>query len=248
MGIYGRSYRSSVGYPRSYIFISCVGPMINEIADKVQRIIGKSTEISESEVVHLLTLCGKAIERDTLEDKYQVLKFFRDWAQHTNIEWSKPGLDMLLELQKTIVVVDGLHDHDAMLRTISSVLSLEQLRSELKRMLVHLSVSSKILDSDGWWRKFIIHLVSILKDCPIQFPKQLNSNAKYARDIYKQIMDIPLFGKQDGVVGLSVKMLDGNIYNRPELANRQVPNLAIKLKSTTTIMSPLTLGKQHLAV
>lgn len=168
--------------------------MIPEITNKIEKLLSKGVDITESETVHLMTLMGKIIELNGIQDDYPMVNFFRDWTQHVNIDRSRTGLDVLSAIHEVLRTVKDLEDIKEVTKALEKVLSLDKFLEQSQKLIKFLNIKTTFFITKKSAESFLGQLFEVLNDCPIRFPKNLNKRKK-AKKIYENMMTREISGK-----------------------------------------------------
>lgn len=76
--------------------------MTDELIDKLRLAFSESLE-RENQVVFILSKTRKLIERESLNNKYLVLKRYTDWAFHTEISGTAPLSPILEKIEQAVL-------------------------------------------------------------------------------------------------------------------------------------------------
>ena len=131
--------------------------MVNDIRKKLQVELNRRIE-GESQVVYILSRVRKILEigGKKKEKEYNKLKFYCDWALHSNIN----NVGAVRDILDGIVTRKGETDADLTMRFIT-------LHEELKRFIAEHELSTTIYDSDETRSPFEMYLSQIYADTPL---------------------------------------------------------------------------------
>ena len=141
--------------------------MKNEIVLKLNRHLASGIQ-NEAEVQYTLTQVRKLFEVVPPTDSYPVLAFYCDWVLHARLDrqhWAKNGLQILEAAVTGFESGNG--PSEGVLRAVNSVLSFQQLHSELLKFGKEFGVAFDQLSYETW-RAFGASLIDILIGCPLE--------------------------------------------------------------------------------
>lgn len=127
--------------------------MLNDIKSKLNIELGKSIK-TEPQVIYILSRIRKILEVDKKEGNYRKLKFYCDWALHSQIDNTKPISEVLGK-----VVAEP--------ENASDFFNYRPLDDELKKFFIEYNLSSTIYDTDDSQRIFKEVLTGIYSDTPL---------------------------------------------------------------------------------
>jgi hypothetical protein len=213
--------------------------MRDEIDKKIDSLLTKGVSLSESEVSHLLTLIRKYLEQlDNIKRvKFTLLNFFCDWALHIEIDHSIPAMEILKNLNDTLVRMKNSTVSDELLNGITSVISFLDLQKQLEDFFLMIGLQSKSLSGREEWLNFIRNYIEIVLNCPLVLPAKIN---KKIQPFYDAISTNPL---KPGmwVVGFAISRPDKTVFAGTKAAfYTKFLSLVILTSDTTRIIVPLT--------
>lgn len=213
--------------------------MEDEIAEKINKLLVKGALLSESEVSHLMTLIRKYL--DQLDDaklaKFTLLNFFCDWALHKKIDRSIPAMEILKNLNDTLVKTKNTSDLNEVLDSITGVISFLGLQKQLEDFFQMIGLQNKSLSGREEWINFIRNYIEIVLNCPLVLPMKINRKIK---PFYDAIITNPL---KPGmwVVGFVISRPDKTVFAGTKVAIlTKFLSLVILTSDTTRIITPLT--------
>lgn len=211
--------------------------MQNDIATKITNLVSRrDPPLTESEVSHVMTLCRKFLDHQPREERvtYPTSRLFCDWALHITLDRSLGGLEIVKRLNDTLVAVASANT-DTVARRLTEVLSFRQLRREIGLLFDSIGISTPIHQDDGRWKNFAVHLIEIIRDCPLTVG-EVEDMSRRARLLYETIKVNPL---KDGcwVVGVAVIDVD---YSQFVKTGKNEICLQILTSDTTRIVVPMT--------
>src|SRR3989344_905588 len=207
--------------------------MKEDMALKIEHLIHLGGSLDEDRVRSLVVLVGKMIELMPNSDRknFGILKLFRDWAVHIEIDRSRVGIETLAFINNTLVRLKSA-DTDTIILSLTEAIGFGKLRSELSAFLKYIRVDTEI--SEAIWKIFLNNLVEIIRDVPLSFPSNKNLNAPY-KNIYRGIVENSI-KPGAGVVSIALSEVDYEKIGTKNIGN--IMCLQIRLEDTTTIIVP----------
>ena len=204
------------------------------MALKIEHLIHLGGSLDEDRVRSLVVLVGKMIELMPNSDRknFGILKLFRDWAVHIEIDRSRVGIETLAFINNTLVRLKSA-DTDTIILSLTEAIGFGKLRSELSAFLKYIRVDTEI--SEAIWKIFLNNLVEIIRDVPLSFPSNKNLNAPY-KNIYRGIVENSI-KPGAGVVSIALSEVDYEKIGTKNIGN--IMCLQIRLEDTTTIIVPM---------
>ena len=210
--------------------------MKHDVARKIADLASRQDPLSESEACHLMVLCRKYLEHLSDEERlrYPILRFFSNWAVHITIDRSQEGLEILKQLNDTLVEVAPIASNEIVGGRLTKVLSFRQLRREVGALFERIGARDSIDGDQVRWETFVVHLIEIIRDCPLEVGDTDNMSRR-ARQLYEAIQANPL--KQGcWVVGVAVVEVD---YGQFLKGGKNEICLQILTSDTTRIVVPM---------
>lgn len=198
--------------------------MRNELVDKISAIV-TSSESSESDIDHLMTLIRKLQERTNSDlNLYPLLSLFCDWTKHTTLD-RKAAQGIVIELNEVLFRVKNISDNNLVINEISQVISFERLQAELRGFLFNQGLPTKIVTEKVLWLRFVVNLINIISDCELKLPENRRG------DVVSHV--------KDGATAISLKYTwttNSLFTNKPSTENVLI--LLITSSDTTTMILP----------
>ena len=210
--------------------------MEHDIAKKIADLASRQDPLSESEVCHLMVLCRKYLEHLPDEERlrYSILRFFSNWTVHITIDRSQEGLEILKQLNDTLVELAPIASNEIVGGRLTKVLSFRQLRREVGALFERIGARDSIDGDQVRWETFVVHLIEIIRDCPLEVGDTDNMSRR-ARQLYEAIQANPV--KQGcWVVGVAVVEVD---YGQFLKGGKNEICLQILTSDTTRIVVPM---------
>jgi len=129
--------------------------MRNDIKEKLQTELDKQIK-GEPQVVYILSRVRKILEIDRKEEQYKKLKFYCDWALHSEIN----NVGAVKDLLYGIIAKDNKMEMDFIVR-------FDTFHNELKKFLSKNGLSSAMYDSKENVFSFNKFLSAIYSDTPL---------------------------------------------------------------------------------
>lgn len=206
--------------------------MRDKLISKISQIV-TSSDISESDVDHLMTLIRKLQEETSNDPKnYPLLIFFCDWTKHTHLSWNPEVSKIIVELNEQLFLQKS-GSTDDVIQGISQVISFERLQADLSTFLSYYDLPLDIVTKKDLWLRYVINLINIISDSSLQLPEK-------NKDMIKRSI-------KSGVIASSLKYVwinQGIFSPEATVTKVNVLALAIRLSDTTTLITPCKiLGK-----
>jgi hypothetical protein len=143
-----------------------------DIIAKLQRLLAKHPLAEESDVVYLLVEIRKALERQAEELKYPFLKFYADWAVHSQKDRVTASMRQVIADVEAAATYEVREQHQdvAVQEPIRDFAFMHKLRSEVRAWLAAYGVNDGLTTDDTAWRFFVEMLAGVLEDQPIVEP------------------------------------------------------------------------------
>lgn len=130
----------------------------------------------EEDLLFLLVKMRKLLERKELKRDYPVLLFYCDWSVHAVMD-RHGARDMVRRVDELIDrYLDGNRDT---LREVAALLSLDGLRSEIRRFCGQFGLPPYVVTDDDTWNRFRELFVRNISDCPLI----LNGPSRHVRSL-----------------------------------------------------------------
>ncbi|MEW6777756.1 MAG: hypothetical protein AB1405_15775 [Bdellovibrionota bacterium] len=135
-------------------------------------------DLNQSHVTELMMEVRQILEKRNKKEKFPILNLYCNWIAHIQINKSKIGYQMLYEITEIIAKHYNTTDTDAMIREISKVFSLEDLRRSLLVIFKEISLPTFLFDNHDNWHAFLQILISKLLEKGIELPNPATGQAK----------------------------------------------------------------------
>ena len=144
----------------------------DEIIEKLDKFLSDYDPINEEcQVIYLMVEIRKVIDHERSSTTYPLLKFYGDWAVHTEKDYITPEIKQMMEVMyKT---AESEIDNPALRKAGSPVMQfayMEGLGQEMRAFLENHSIDSTLATKEDKWLEFIKFLVKILENQPIIAP------------------------------------------------------------------------------
>ncbi len=140
----------------------------DEIVEKLRKYTHSYPE-DEASVVYVMVQAGKIIERNGWWGEFPVLRFYRNWVAHPQLDQRGRGRDgrteMLDKLNGAIAAFIA-KDTNAM-EQFESAISLKRLQKEFAAFIQKHQLERPNFDYGLWLEKFDALLVNVLVDLPL---------------------------------------------------------------------------------
>ena len=192
--------------------------------NKIEELILKGDQMSEQDVSSLVTWIKKQLETMPQADreKFSILKMYCDWHHHHSVDTSKTGLRILKKINDALCE-NKKRSVDANILAVSTSIGLGVLKSEMRGFLESIGLETQELDS--YWSVFIGHLMELINQSTIEFPKNIDTPRQ------KMINDIKASPLKAGMWVIAATPI--NINGKR--------HLMILTSDTTRIIVPLTM-------
>ena len=141
---------------------------LKEINGRLKDLAENQTAIISKDWVHVVMSCFRQhLESSGEQTKYPVLMFYCNWNLHKDLD---RGIvqDMLKKI--SVVITDNTTGHPT--DRISEILSLSQLRSEIRGVLKQIGVESGLFESYENWKIFTELMFPFLMEKPLRCKTQ----------------------------------------------------------------------------
>lgn len=172
------------------MFIEDINRRLKDLAET------PTAEISKDWVHVVMSLFRQHLDSSDERNKYQVLRFFCNWILHVDLH---KGIvqDKLEKISQ--VITDDTTGHPA--DRISEILSLSQLRSEIRDILNRSGVKSGLFDDYKNWKAFTELMFPFLMEKPLR--------RKKSPETHHWVESLELYDK-GGQVFWRIETLPGN--------------------------------------
>lgn len=213
--------------------------MEDDLIRKIRSTVGKESALEEADVRSLMILIRKLLDKMQERDQrlFVVTRLFSNWVAHIAITQSNTGLRILSAINSALVRIKNSTDTLYMQTKMSEAIGFPALRKEMRLFLGRIGVSDDLVADNRVWAVFASHLIEIIRDVPISFPK-LSSLDKTKRKIYEEIAQNPIKAGA-GVVAAQISAVDYAALGAPEMGSHMC--LHIRTADTTTIVIPLAI-------
>lgn len=142
-----------------------------KILEKLNDILSRENlhEISEAEVIYILSKVRKLMELDGSKEKYQFLNFYCNLALHAKLEGRPP--------QKVQNMMLKIHNQDESF--IYSIFWLEDFHNEFKLFINEKELPSKLYEEENIKKNLSEKLFEIFSDTPITLTLEQKYLAKF---------------------------------------------------------------------
>lgn len=214
-----------------------------DIQSKLNKLCQKES-ITESEVVHLMVLVRKHLEHLDNEGShdYQKLKFFCDWTLHIAIEYSIPAMEILVQLNETVVRLKQTPNNDLLMKEITKVISFPLLKQQLHKILLSIGIKDRLTTVPSRWLNFLEKYTEIIRDQVIAFPERIDTQDRRLRILqpfYEKIKSNPI---KEGcwTMGLSLSLVNESFFKaKTALSKISLFCLILYASDTTRVVIPL---------
>ena len=138
------------------------------------------SHLSNDGVARLLTLLRKFLEEADLKPNYRTLNLYCNWSLHTSLD--RGGVQEILDEVSSAFQDPNAHPNDR----VCEILSLAQLRAELRAILTEAGTSSRLLDTREGWKA----LVSVM--APLLLENSLVRTRKPSVDVYAESLRLEI--------------------------------------------------------
>src|SRR5437899_655804 len=203
--------------------------MERDIAKKIQEIVRRNADITETDVRLLLVHIRKRLELIP-RDRFSTLSLFCTWTLHTGITNSVPAFRLLKRVNDATKTAGT----RTVVTEVVDAIGFALLRFELKEFLDEAHISHNFTDNKVWIN-FHRHLLEIIRDIPIVFPPltSLKLGSK-TRQTYDQIIQNPV-KPGFGVVSITLSYQD---YDPLGVKAKETLCLSVLTEDGTSILIP----------
>ena len=166
---------------------------------------------------------------------FLITRLFANWVAHIEITRSNTGLRILSTINSALVSIKDSADTVAIQTNISEAIGFPALRKELELLFDHIEIDDVLVSNNYAWAIFISHLIEIIRDVPLSFPK-LSVLDTTKRKIYEEISQNPI-KPGAGVIAVQISLIDNATLGPKEPGDTMC--LLIRTEDTTTIVVPL---------
>ena len=206
-----------------------------DLIEKMGNIASKKDALKEEDVRTLMILARKLLDLvPKLNTQFLIIRLFANWAVHVEITQSNTGLRILSAINDALVTYKSA-DTDTLCSGLSKEIGFPALRKELKQFVDHFHIVDVIVSEDRVWAVFVIHLIEIVRDIPLSFPKISTLDNK-KRKVYDLIARNSIKSGA-GVVAIQISKINYDLLGATEIGERMC--LIILLEDTTKIVVPL---------
>ena len=211
--------------------------MRKDLVTKISNTVAKNKDLEEADVRSLMILIRKLLDTipETYPNPWPTIRLFCNWVAHIEITQSNTGLRILSAINNALVSVKDSDDPFVMQTKMSEAVGFPILRKEMKQFFGHIGVADMLVSDNIIWSVFITHLIEIIRDVPLSFPKLSTLNPTKRR-IYEEIAQNPV-KPGAGVTSIQISHINYGEFGAREWGNSLC--LLIKLEDTTTIVMPL---------
>lgn len=208
----------------------------NDLISKIRETVSKKEALGETEVRSLMILVRKLLDKMPPSDRqsFLIIRLFANWSVHIQITQSNTGLRTLSAINDALVTYKSAHT-DILRRGISQEIGFPALRREMKGFFGNLGIDDTVVSDNHTWAVFVIHLIEIIRDVPLSFPK-LSALDKTKREVYDYISRNAI-KPGAGVISIQISKVDYDALGAKDIGERMC--LLIRMEDTTTIVVPL---------
>jgi hypothetical protein len=208
----------------------------NDLITKIRNMVSKKETLEETDVRSLMILLRKLLDKILPSDQqsFLIIRLFANWAVHIEITQSNTGLRILSAINDALVTYKSAHT-DILRRGISQEIGFPALRREMKLFFSNLGIDDTVVSDNHIWAVFVIHLIEIIRDVPLSFPK-LSALDKTKRKVYDHISRNAI-KPGAGVISIQISNVDYDALGAKDIGKRMC--LLIRMEDTTTIVVPL---------
>ena len=212
--------------------------MEKDLITKIRNTVAKNKDLEEADVRSLMILVRKLLDNisQSGQKPYLTIRLLSNWVAHIKITQSNTGLRILSAINNALVSVKDSVDAVAMQTKMSEAIGFPALRKEMKLFLGHISVDDMLVSDNNIWAIFITHLIEIIRDVPMSFPK-LSALDATKRKIYEKIAQNPI-KPGAGVLSIQISRINYAALGTREWGGDTMC-LLIKTEDTITIVIPL---------
>jgi len=208
----------------------------NDLITKIRTTVSKKEALGETDVRSLMVLVRKLLDQMLPSDQqsFLIIRLFANWAVHVEITQSNTGLRILSAINDALVTYKSA-DTDALRTGISKEIGFLALRKEMKLFLGYIGIDDTIVADNQVWAVFVTHLIEIIRDVPLSFPR-IAALDKKKRKIYDQIARNTI-KPGAGVVAIQISIVDYAALGAKDTG--EIMCLLIRTEDTTTVVVPL---------
>lgn len=208
----------------------------NDLVRKIRKIVSKKKTLEETDVRSLMILLRKLLDKMPPSDQqsFLIIRLFANWSVHIEITQSNTGLRILSAINDALVTYKSAHT-DMLRRGLSQEIGFPALRREMKLIFSNLGIDDTVVSDKHKWAVFVIHLIEIIRDVPLSFPK-LSALDKTKRKVYDHISRNAI-KPGAGVISIQISNVDYDALGAKEIGERMC--VLIRMEDTTTIVVPL---------
>jgi hypothetical protein len=135
------------------------------IEEKLNRQLSSKAPLTETRVVYILVETRKLLELQGELSKYPALRFYCDWALHTNMD--RAGAQRILRLfdRAHPVLCAGQTLPQHLDREITETTNLRLFKRDFEKFLKDYNLPKEILTAR--WTKFLHSYAAVIEDCPL---------------------------------------------------------------------------------
>jgi hypothetical protein len=142
--------------------------MVEEIKNKIKKLLLKNINLSEGDVSYMLTLMGKIVEIYELKGDYGLVKFYRDFSQHAIISINQEGKDIFNKIEIIFSQNIDFSDRQNLTRILSQELLLDEFLRQSQELMNFLKIETDFFRKKESVENFLKLLFSILNNSSIQ--------------------------------------------------------------------------------
>ena len=208
----------------------------NDLITKIRKTVSKKEALEETDVRSLMILVRKLLDKMPPSDQqlFLIIRLFANWSVHIEITQSNTGLRLLSAINDALVTYKSAQT-DALRIGISQEIGFPALRREMKLFFSNLGIDDTAVSDNHIWAVFVIHLIEIIRDVPLSFPK-LCALDKTKRKVYDHISRNAI-KPGAGVISIQISNVDYDALGAKDIGERMC--LLIRMEDTTTIVVPL---------
>lgn len=208
----------------------------NDLISKIRKTVSKKEALEETDVRSLMILVRKLLDKIPPSDQqsFLIIRLFANWSVHIEITQSNTGLRILSAINDALVTYKSAHT-DILRRGISQEIGFPALRREMKLFFGNLGIDDTVVSDNHIWAVFVIHLIEIIRDVPLSFPK-LSALDKTKRKVYDHISRNAI-KPGAGVISIQISNVDYDALGAKDIGERKC--LLIRMEDTTTTVVPL---------
>lgn len=215
--------------------------MDKDIIDELRPILSKGS-ISKIEAQYVLSQIRKLIEHMNVTDSAQfpTLKSYTNWISHTAIDREIVALELLHNAHQRMGTLMHIPDNARLSREFSALLSLKDMREQMKNIFTAVGLPDGITIDDVRWKEFREHLISIIRDCPVSFRQRKDMSAKEKR-LFDAVINNPLKPGMT-ITQVTIIYVDENVFQgKSELSGKHLVCMELLTTDGVKIVIPLVL-------